>query len=1189
VTSTLPGAVQIDLNYCTPTYTVGTSWANYTNNDYVNTVNLSGYGGTLINTSTNNPTLQIPSCGGLCNFVSHPPDYEYRNPSVAQQSVTVQQGASYSITVQVGTWFSNNNISAWIDYNHNGLFEASEKLGTASLSALGTATWPFTVPAGPGYTGNTRLRVREVFAVTNPDPCAQYTYGECEDFVVTIIPNCSSLYKLWLGNTNDWNNPANWCPSVPTINDDVMINKTLAAPSGTYYNPVIKNGVNAVCKNITIAVTDTLSIDAPATTWSSAPNFKVKGSVTNNGQIKVITSYTPSITVASGTLLNKLQTPLPGKTYKAAQVQIIYTKAELLGYGMIAGDQISAIKLDVKNPDASIRTYNSFSISYLNSAAVPNAFASTVPITGAFTNFYTNAAQPIVFGTNTFTGIPITWDGVNPIVIQYCYTNIAASPSPDNDYINCTQTTGRKSTLVLGRLPSSVAVAPAPGSFVGQVSGDITASGAPYNAANTATLIMEFRPNATFVLNRQYGKPKIVVQGSWINNNSFLGGSSSFIMDSYKTNRVGGTNSSTFYTFTMNKVTANTATVTAANGLGVSITYSAAGHTYSVGQLVEVTGLTPTGYNASGTITSIVAGVSFTIAGTQTGVSSGTGVASVETATASNARPIILDQDVTVQDTFYLTAGQMIMNGKSLTMTDSRPSAFYRLQVPVPGGSPTYTGTGFLISENPNSLVRWAIGNYTTSVQRMVPFGHRVDTAAAAITFIPFSFLHTAGQLDTMKIATKFWSANVLPDPPTVTHIDPYNTAGSNAANTADRYWMIGKVGPQKPAANFPIVNFVMRYNNSTVLPLVTERPSGVVPAAPTTAKAQPWMAGRLAWLRISANATLGTFTIPIGGVSANGTTITYTTSAAHTIVVGQGVTMTGIAPAGYNIVGGTVIAVTANTFTIANPTSLGASTLAGTVAVAPSGGVATAYNLQQTTLSYAQGLGALGAFDSVRVNNWDWPIVPASGLPYNNPAGPIGDLIPWTITNNSVPLPIELVEFKAKAEGKRVRLDWTTASEIDNDYFTVERSTDVKEYSYIDRVSSYLHNSNIMLNYTTYDEHPLYGLQYYRLKQTDFNGEYTYSEPRAVWFGSRAPFDITNVYGEASTSNNINVDFMYNSNEPVTVIITDAAGRLLFKEDNVAATKGENSIKLNSSLPHGLYFISLKNSDDVVSRKFVY
>jgi hypothetical protein len=133
------------------------------------------------------------------------------------------------------------------------------------------------------------------------------------------------------------------------------------------------------------------------------------------------------------------------------------------------------------------------------------------------------------------------------------------------------------------------------------------------------------------------------------------------------------------------------------------------------------------------------------------------------------------------------------------------------------------------------------------------------------------------------------------------------------------------------------------------------------------------------------------------------------------------------------------------------------------------------------------------------------------------------------------------------------------------------------------------MHNSNIMLNYTTYDEKPVYGLQYYRLKQTDFNGDFTYSEPQAVWFGSKAPFDITNIYSDVSVSNDINVDFMYNSDLPVNVEITDVSGRVIYSETGIAAVNGSNKIKLNASLPHGLYFIIIRNDSDAVSRKFVY
>jgi hypothetical protein len=328
-----------------------------------------------------------------------------------------------------------------------------------------------------------------------------------------------------------------------------------------------------------------------------------------------------------------------------------------------------------------------------------------------------------------------------------------------------------------------------------------------------------------------------------------------------------------------------------------------------------------------------------------------------------------------------------------------------------------------------------------------------------------------------------------------------------------------------------------------------------------------------------------------LSSASGTGTVMTYTTSAANNLAAGQTVTISGLSIGGYNVSNAVITSrPSSTTFTIAGP-AIGAATGPGMVIGAPSGGTTTPYNLQQTTLSYVQSYNQipLATNDSLRVTSWDWPTVPTLSAPYFTPSAPVGDLTPWTISVNATPLPIDLVNFKASPDGKRVRLDWTTASEVDNDYFTVERTTDLNEYSFIDKVFSYMHNSNILLNYTTYDEKPVYGLQYYRLKQTDFNGDFTYSDPQAVWFGSKAPFDITNIYSDMSVSSDINVDFMYNSDLPVNVEITDVSGRVIYSESGVAATNGSNRIKLNASLPHGLYFIILRNESDAVSRKFVY
>ncbi len=921
--NTIIGGVPIDIPYCIPVYYSGQTGNNVSSN-YIASVSLVGANGTSINTTANSANLQNPNwpCYPNCPFTTHPPDYELRN-----STCTLFQGASYSISLQVGTNANSNNIRAWIDYNHNGNFEFSESLGSINLSANGVATFPFTVPAA-GFYGSTRLRVREVNGVTNPDPCLQYALGETEDFDVNIIPYCGTSYALWLGISDDWNSAINWCPSIPTINDDVVINKQLAVTVGSYYAPTIQNGVKAECKNITISADDTLNIISAV---NAASTLKTKGSINNNGHIIVTSPSAPSIVTGSGTTLNYIMTPFIGKTYKEAQTQIIYTATELLSMGLLPNDQITSIQLKVNNNDLTVltRTYHNFSISYANSSSIPNAFSTTNAIAGSFATVYTNASQNIVYGVNTITlASSIIWNGVDNIVLQYCYTNSGPTGSANNDFIEITQTTGRYSTLILGRLLTSVATTPSACSFTGVISNDITANGAT-TASNTINTLSEMRPNATFIINRSLVKPQIIVQGSFINNNGFTAGNSLFVMDSSITNYIGGSQPTTFYSFKMAKTTAGSST-------------------------------------------------------------------------PDNKRPIVLNQNITIQDTFYLSSGQMIMNGKTISMQDSRPSAFWRTQLTQASGTIPGVGDGFLISENSASVVNWNIGLFSSLEPRAIPFGNRVDTVNANITYIPLTITHRAGDMGVFSASTKYWPSNApVTDPPTVTHLHEYNTSSSNASKTVDRYWMIGKTGPQNPATGFPVADITMRFTNAATP--VSERPTTMTNL--NRGLAQPWRAASSQWLRITANASLNTFTIPAGGVSANGTSITFTTSGTHDIVVGQSVSISGIVPSGYNISNAIVTSVTATTFTIGNITSLGVSTGGGTVTGAPAPG-GLPYNQSQTTINYTQTYDQVNAScDSVQIANWDWPIAPIQGPPLNFPAAPIGDFTPWTIATNTAPI----------------------------------------------------------------------------------------------------------------------------------------------------------------------------------------
>ncbi|MGB3616831.1 MAG: LamG domain-containing protein, partial [Catalinimonas sp.] len=96
--------------------------------------------------------------------------------------------------------------------------------------------------------------------------------------------------------------------------------------------------------------------------------------------------------------------------------------------------------------------------------------------------------------------------------------------------------------------------------------------------------------------------------------------------------------------------------------------------------------------------------------------------------------------------------------------------------------------------------------------------------------------------------------------------------------------------------------------------------------------------------------------------------------------------------------------------------------------------------------------------------------------------------------------LPIELTDFSAEVSGDAVVLTWETATEINNAYFTVERSTDGQHFEAVGQVTG-AGNSGQSLSYTWQDVAPPAGRLYYRLKQTDFDGTYAWFTPQEVRF----------------------------------------------------------------------------------------
>ena len=116
--------------------------------------------------------------------------------------------------------------------------------------------------------------------------------------------------------------------------------------------------------------------------------------------------------------------------------------------------------------------------------------------------------------------------------------------------------------------------------------------------------------------------------------------------------------------------------------------------------------------------------------------------------------------------------------------------------------------------------------------------------------------------------------------------------------------------------------------------------------------------------------------------------------------------------------------------------------------------------------------------------------------------------------------LPIELVSFTGSYDGTNIQIDWSVASQINNDYYTIEKSTDFMDWEEL-AVLEGAGNSNQLMDYRVYDERPIIGHNYYRLTQTDYDGMSETFHPIAVTVkGDRK--EIVKVYNQMGQEVNI-------------------------------------------------------------------
>ena len=186
----------------------------------------------------------------------------------------------------------------------------------------------------------------------------------------------------------------------------------------------------------------------------------------------------------------------------------------------------------------------------------------------------------------------------------------------------------------------------------------------------------------------------------------------------------------------------------------------------------------------------------------------------------------------------------------------------------------------------------------------------------------------------------------------------------------------------------------------------------------------------------------------------------------------------------------------------------------------------------------------------------------------------------------SNTPLPISLLSFDATASQNHVNLSWSTASELNNHYFTIERSVDALDFSTILTVDG-AGNSTTRMDYYAADRDPLPGKSYYRLRQTDFDGTTETFDIVPV----TVDVSVTNglaLYPQPATVNSaVKARFSLAIETETEVVVTTAKGQVVHKSI-VRTGEGMNEIQVPSLDLPGVYIITLNNPQFFLRRQLI-
>ncbi|MEZ5025325.1 MAG: lamin tail domain-containing protein [Chitinophagales bacterium] len=190
-------------------------------------------------------------------------------------------------------------------------------------------------------------------------------------------------------------------------------------------------------------------------------------------------------------------------------------------------------------------------------------------------------------------------------------------------------------------------------------------------------------------------------------------------------------------------------------------------------------------------------------------------------------------------------------------------------------------------------------------------------------------------------------------------------------------------------------------------------------------------------------------------------------------------------------------------------------------------------------------------------------------------------------IVTPRIGLPVELTEFKANCEDMSIKLNWTTASEKNSDYYEIQRSSDGIHFTTIGKIAA-AGNSNEIRHYEFLDKNPTIDANYYRLKQQDIGN----ATPTLSYVVKSSCDDMEDNLIDVfyNTYNGITFNIFSTKNEKMDISVFDISGQLLYQE-NRQINNGYSTFSLNmkNQLADGIYIVKIIGNQFISKKIMVH